>query len=290
MSSLKPDLAFIGGSGVYNIEGLDVLGTVQEPTPYGPTSDPITVAQVGDRQVAFLPRHGRNHRHLPSEVPYRANIFALKTLGIDKLVAISAVGSLKLEIEPRSFVVPDQLIDRTRLRSHTFFGDGIVAHVAFADPFCPTLSEKLTQIGRGLDMKVRERGTWVVIEGPAFSTRAESRLYQSWGADIIGMTAVPEAKLAREAEIAYAALAMVTDYDCLDGAPEEVSADAVAAVMQHNTELARDFVTRCAHEIPRQIDSVAYGALGHAIMTSRKQIPAETRERLAVLISKYLEP
>lgn len=283
-----PKLAFIGGSGLYNIDDLENLDEVTVNTPYGSPSDAIVTGEMHGVDVAFLPRHGRGHRYSPTELPYHANIFALKTLGVKQIISISAVGSLKEDIRPLDLLIPDQLIDRTRSRSNTFFGNGIVAHVGFADPFCPVLSEVLGQSTREQDVIVHEGGTYVVMEGPQFSTRAESRLYRSWGADVIGMTALPEAKLAREAEICYATLAMITDYDVWHESEEEVSVELVIANLTRNVDTSRRVIADVISKVPQNRDCGCESALKNAIITDRDHITAEAKKRLALLISRYI--
>ena len=234
-------LGFIGGSGLYDIEGLTDRREVEVNTPFGDPSDTIVTGSLDGVRVAFLPRHGRGHRISPTEIPVRANIYALKSLGVERVLSVSAVGSLKEELKPLDLVIPDQIIDRTKTRVSTFFGDGLVAHVGFADPFCAYLRGAALDAAHGLTT-VHDGGTYVVIEGPQFSTRAESALYRSWGADVIGMTALPEAKLAREAEICYATLAFVTDYDVWREAEEDVSVEMVVANLMKNVDTARSII------------------------------------------------
>src|SRR5881397_2228845 len=242
--------AVIGGSGFYQMDGLSDVEDVRIDTPFGLPSDNLVIGTLAGERVAFLPRHGVGHRILPSEIPARANIHALKQLGVEFILSVSAVGSLREDIEPLHMVVPDQLIDRTRGRASTFFGEGIVAHIAFADPFCPELRTLLAEATHEAGATVHRGGTLVVIEGPAFSTRAESNLYRSWGADIIGMTALPEAKLAREAEICYAILACSTDYDCWKTDLEEVAIEEVLAVLNANVAMAKKVVHDVAPQLP----------------------------------------
>ena len=285
----EPLLGFIGGSGLYEIESLTDRREIEVSTPFGNPSDAIVQGSLGGVQVAFLPRHGLGHRITPTEVPARANIYALKSLGVQMLVSVSAVGSLKEEIRPLDLVIPDQLIDRTRLRQSTFFGDGIVAHVGFADPFCPVLrATALEAVPEGLN--VHDGGTYVVMEGPQFSTRAESALYRSWGASVIGMTALPEAKLAREAEMCYLTLAFATDYDVWHESEEEVSVELVVQNLMKNVGSARKIITALSALIgsTRSSSCGCGSALEAAIITDRRRIPAETRRRLGLLVDKYL--
>jgi 5'-methylthioadenosine phosphorylase len=280
--------AVIGGSGFYDMAGLDGIEVVSMDTPFGPTSDVITVGTLDERRVAFLPRHGIGHRILPSELPARANIWALKSLGVEFIISVSAVGSLREDIEPLHMVVPDQLIDRTRGRVSSFFGDGIVAHIAFGDPFCPVLRGVLSGATHETGVTVHSGGTYVVMEGPAFSTRAESHLYRSWGADIIGMTALPEAKLAREAEICFAVLACSTDYDCWHETHEDVSAEMIVGNLLRNVERSRKAVRAALQRLPAKRECPCGNALKDAIVTSVDLVPEETKRRLHPIIGKYL--
>lgn len=284
----KVTVAFIGGSGLYDMEGLDGQANVDVQTPFGDPSDTITVGVLAGTDVAFLPRHGRGHRISPTEVPSRANIYALKSLGVERIVSISAVGSLKEDVAPLDMVVPDQLIDRTRSRVSTFFGDGIVAHVGFADPFCPDLSGLVASTAEGLGIRTHSGGTCVVMEGPQFSTRAESELYRSWGASIIGMTALPEAKLAREAEICYATMAFATDYDCWHESEETVSVELIVANLLRNVASSQDVIRELVPRIPALRQCVCASALENAIITSPERIPEAARNRLSLLVDKYL--
>ncbi len=281
-------LGFIGGSGLYDIEGLTDRQEVEVSTPFGDPSDPIITGNLEGVRVAFLPRHGRGHRISPTEIPVRANIYALKSLGVERILSVSAVGSLKEELRPLDLVIPDQIIDRTKSRVSTFFGDGLVAHVGFADPFCPDLRRDALDAAHGLTT-VHDGGTYVVIEGPQFSTRAESALYRSWGADVIGMTALPEAKLAREAEICYATLAFVTDYDVWREAEEDVSVEMVVANLMKNVETARAIIRNVTTRVSAERKCGCGTALETAIITSRDLIPRDTRERLGLLVDKYLD-
>lgn len=280
--------AVIGGSGLYRMEELTGIEEIRIDTPYGPTSDAIVVGMLDDRRVAFLPRHGAGHRLLPMEIPARANIHALKQLGVEFIISVSAVGSLREEIEPLHMVVPDQLIDRTRARPATFFGEGIAAHIGFADPFCPHLRGVLVRTTRETGVTTHDNGTLVVIEGPAFSTRAESNLYRGWGASIIGMTALPEAKLAREAEICYAVLACSTDYDVWHETEEDVTAEMIIANLLRNVEVSRRAVRLALQQLPAVRDCGCAEALRDAIITPLDRVPDETKRRLAPIIRKYL--
>jgi 5'-methylthioadenosine phosphorylase len=280
--------AVIGGSGFYDMPGLTDTEAVSIATPFGPTSDVITIGMLDGQQVAFLPRHGVGHRLIPSEVPARANFWALKTLGVEYVISVSAVGSLRQDIEPLHMVVPDQLIDRTRGRPSTFFGDGLVAHVSLADPFCPSLRGVLSQSTRETEATVHNGGTYVVMEGPAFSTRAESNLYRSWGADIIGMTALPEAKLAREAEMCFAVLACSTDYDCWHDTHEDVTAEMIVANLLRNVEVSRQAVRAALQRLPDRRECSCSTALKDSLITSLDIVPESTKERLAPIIGKYI--
>ena len=283
-------LGVIGGSGLYQIEGLADVEELRVKTPFGDPSDAIVLGTLEGERVAFLPRHGRGHRISPTEIPARANIYALKSLGVERIISVSAVGSLKEKLPPLDLVIPDQLLDRTRSRVGSFFGGGMVVHVAFADPFCPALSRALHQACQGEGVGVHKGGTLVVMEGPLFSTRAESFLYRSWGADIIGMTALPEAKLAREAEICYATLASVTDYDCWHQEHASVSIEMVISNLQKNAERAKRVLRKLVKAIPSERDCPCATALKDAIITDPKLIPAQKRQELALLIGKYLPP
>ncbi len=255
-------------------------------TPYGPPSDFIMLGNLDGERAAFLPRHGVGHRLLPSELPSRANIYALKTLGVEFLIGVSAVGSLREDIEPLHMVVPDQLIDRTHGRPSTFFGEGLVAHISFADPFCPDLAGLLASTTREAGAEVHRGGTYVVIEGPAFSTRAESNLYRSWGADIIGMTALPEAKLAREAEMCYAILACSTDYDCWHDTHEDVTADMIVANLMKNVGISREAVRLALGRLPAERRCDCRHALHDALVTRIDLVPTATRQKLGPLIAR----
>lgn len=281
-------LGIIGGSGLYDLPDLDVLERVTVETPYGPPSDWLTIGQLGASEVVFLPRHGAGHRLTPSELPYRANVYALKYLGVTHLITVSAVGSLREELSPLTIVVPDQIIDRTIARPRSFFGDGVVAHVGLADPFCPQLLAAIGEAGARTGVRVVSGGTYVCIEGPQFSTRAESRLYRSWGASVIGMTAMPEARLAREAELCYATISVVTDYDVWHETEDQVSVEVVIANLQAGTALARQLIRELAqHGLPGRACACA-DALRNAIVTSPELISPEARRRLGVIAARYL--
>ena len=281
-------LAIIGGSGLYDIPGLTDVEPARVETPFGPPSDAIVRGRLKDTTLLFLPRHGRGHRIPPHEIDSRANICALKKLGATHLVSISAVGSMKEGIAPGDFVVVDQFIDLTKGRTSTFFGGGLVGHVGFADPVCADLSAALAGAAERAGARVHIGGTYVCIEGPQFSTRAESQLYRSWGVSVIGMTAMPEAKLAREAEIPYALLALATDYDCWHQAEEDVTVEAVLKVLGQNVARARQAIGELAPALPDPASSRATGALASALMTARDQITPETLSQLDWLVGKYI--
>ncbi len=280
--------AIIGGSGFYQMDGLSSIEELRIDTPFGPTSDAIVVGTLGPQRVAFLPRHGVGHRILPSELPALANVFALKQIGVEFILGVSAVGSLREEIAPLHMVIPDQLIDRTRGRRSTFFGDGLVAHVSFADPYCPQLSALLARATREAGATVHQGGSMIVMDGPAFSTRAESNMYRSWGASVIGMTGLPEAKLAREAEICYALLACSTDYDCWHQTEDDVTADMIVANLLKNVAVSRQAVLRTLDLLPTVRDCPCPNALRDAIVTPLELVPPETKDRLAPIIERYL--
>ncbi len=285
-------IGIIGGSGLYKMEALKDVTEVAIDTPFGKPSDALIVGTLEDTKVAFLARHGRNHTLLPSELPFRANIYAMKSLGVKYLISASAVGSLKAEAKPLDMVVPDQFIDRTKNRVSTFFGEGIVGHIAFGDPVCPKLAGVLADAVASLnltDVTLHQGGTYVCMEGPAFSTKAESNLYRSWGATVIGMTNLPEAKLAREAEIAYATLALVTDYDCWHPDHDSVTVDMVIANLQRNAVNAQKVIQATVRELTKNPpESDAHSALKYAILTPMDKVPAATKEKMALLLQKYL--
>ncbi len=283
---MQADIAIIGGSGVYDASMLDNVREVEIDTPFGKPSDAITIGSFGETSVAFLPRHGKGHRISPSKLNSRANIIALKKLGVKRIISASAVGSLKLEHKPLDIVIPDQIFDRTRMRESTFFDDGLVVHIGFADPFCPEMSSLLADITSDLGYSVHKNGTYVCMEGPQFSTRAESRVYQNLGFDIIGMTALPEAKLAREAEICYSMIATVTDYDVWH--EEDVNIETVIANAMKNEEAVRNIIKEAIPRISLERDCICSNALAGAIITSPEKIPVEARRKLNDLIGKYL--
>ncbi len=281
-------IAVIGGSGLYDIEGFTDREELDINTPFGKPSDTIVVGKLEGVGVAFLPRHGRGHHILPTEVPYRANIYALKSLGVERIIGINSVGSLKEKYQPGSLIIPDQLIDRTRSRVGTFFGEGVVAHVPFGEPFCPVLSQVVYQSAQDAGATVHKGGSYVVMEGPAFSTRAESLLYRSWGADVIGMTALPEAKLAREAEICYAIIACVTDYDCWHEKHEAVTAEIILKTLHQNIDTAKNIIRLAVGRIPEKRDCHCAAALKTAIVTAPDLMPAEQKKKLDLLIGRYI--
>ncbi|BAY36379.1 5'-methylthioadenosine phosphorylase [Nostoc sp. NIES-2111] len=288
----QAQIGIIGGSGLYKMEALKDVEEVQIQTPFGSPSDALILGNLDGTRVAFLARHGRNHTLLPSELPFRANIYAMKQLGVEYLISASAVGSLKEEAKPLDMVVPDQFIDRTKNRVSTFFGEGIVAHIAFGDPICKNLAGVLADAIASLnlpDVTLHRGGTYVCMEGPAFSTKAESNLYRSWGATIIGMTNLPEAKLAREAEIAYATLALVTDYDCWHPDHDSVTVEMVIGNLQRNAVNAQKVIQETVHRLSQNPPhSEAHSALKYAILTNLEKAPVATKEKLGLLLQKYL--
>jgi len=282
-------LGVIGGSGLYQIEGLEVEKEVEIKTPFGRPSDKYMIGILQGHKVVFLPRHGRGHHINPSQINYRANIYGMKQLGVGAILAISAVGSLKEEIEPGHVVVVDQFIDRTYGRSSTFFEDGIVAHISFADPLCPSLRQSLLRAAQKAEARVHAEGTYVCMEGPQFSTRAESNLYRQWGADVIGMTNLQEAKLAREAEICYATLALSTDYDCWHETHDDVTVDAILEVLRKNVALAKKVIKNIVLLIEERSPCDCHQALKNSIITDRQCLSKETMKRLSLIVGKYFE-
>jgi 5'-methylthioadenosine phosphorylase len=290
MQSASAQIGIIGGSGLYEMEGFEGVREIAVATPFGAPSDSFLVGNLEGRTVAFLPRHGRGHRILPGELNFQANIFAMKVLGVERILSVSAVGSLKEAYAPLHMLVPDQLVDRTTERKSTFFGRGLVAHVGFAHPFCAPLSDALVESCRESGATCHRGGTYVCIEGPHFSTLAESRLYRSWGMDVVGMTNLQEAKLAREAEICYATLAMITDYDCWHPDHDSVTVDQVVAVLQRNSATAKAVLRAAVRRMgtePRQC-SCAH-ALRNAIMTSPALVPEAVKRELSPLVGKYIQ-
>ncbi|GIW13949.1 MAG: S-methyl-5'-thioadenosine phosphorylase [Tepidiforma sp.] len=281
-------LAVIGGSGFYEMPGLEEVDEVAVETPFGPPSDRIRIGRLGGVRVAFLARHGRRHTILPSEIPQRANFWALKRLGVERVLSVSAVGSLREAYAPGHLVVPSQLIDRTWGRPSTFFGEGLVAHISFADPFCPQMRAAALEAAREAGATVHDGGVYVVMQGPAFSTRAESELHRAWGADLIGMTALPEAKLAREAELCYATLACVTDYDCWHASEAAVDAATVFETLRRNVAVSQEAVRRLVSALPARDDCPCGTALDSAIVAPREAVPATVQERLGPVLARWL--
>ncbi len=285
-------IGVLGGSGLYHMAGMTDVEEVQVSTPFGPPSDVITVGRVEGVSIAFLPRHGRGHRLSPTEVPSRANIYALKSLGVEWVISVSAVGSMREDVAPLDLLIPDQLFDRTKSRVNSFFEGGLVVHCSFAEPFCPTLSGLLWEVARELgDVKVHRGGTYLCIEGPLFSTKAESRIYRQWGVDVIGMTALPEAKLAREAELCYATIACATDYDVWHETAGSVTVEMVVGNLMRNVTNAQRIIRAVATRLPT--DRTHLGcecprALASALITTPNLVPAEVREKYRLLVGKYL--
>ena len=283
-------IGIIGGSGLYQIEGIKKVKKVSLVTPFGKPSDKFTVGILEGREVVFLPRHGVGHRIPPSQINYRANIYAMKKLGVERIISVTACGSLKEELRPLDFVLPNQFVDRTnQARPMTFFQDGIVAHIGFSDPVCGDLAKVIYDAAKGLGLNVHLAGTYINMEGPQFSTKAESKLYRQWGMDIIGMTNMAEAKLAREAEICYATLAAVTDYDCWRESEETVTIDMVIQNLVKNTENAKKILKIALARIGSQRKCACAGALEYAIVTPGKLIPPATKKKLALIIGKYIK-
>ena len=281
-------IGVIGGSGLYEMDGLTSVRKVSLHTPFGKPSGPYVTGELAGEPIAFLSRHGAGHRWLPSEINYRANIYGMKILGIERIISVSAVGSMREDIEPGHLVIPDQFYDHTRQRKSTFFGEGIVAHVSLAHPVCSALSERIYETGKKLGARVHRGGTYLCMEGPQFSTRAESLLYRKWGVDVIGMTNATEAKLAREAEICYATIALATDYDCWHEEEAHVSVESVIKILNQNVALSRKLI---AHAVPQLTGERSCGcsrALKDGIITPKKSIPARIRQKLKPLIQKYL--
>ncbi len=284
----KAKVGIIGGSGLYAMPGFEAHEEVTLTTPFGDPSDAYIVGQLEGVPVAFLARHGRGHRLSPSELNFRANIYGMKSLGVEQILSLSAVGSLKEEHRPMDFVIPDQFLDRTRGRISTFFGDGVVAHISFADPVCPQLAEIAHQSAQEIGISSKVGGTYLCMEGPAFSTRAESNLYRSWGMDVIGMTNLQEAKLAREAELCYVTMAMVTDYDCWHEEHDAVTVDQIVEVLKKNAANACQLVRHVIGRLPAERTCKCASALRHAILTDRAAIPPAAKDRLGLLIGKYI--
>ncbi|MFZ0285632.1 MAG: S-methyl-5'-thioadenosine phosphorylase [Terriglobales bacterium] len=285
----QAEIGIIGGSGLYSMPGFSESKELRQQTPFGEPSDVYVLGTLAGCKVAFLARHGRGHRILPSELNFRANIYGFKQLGVERIVSVSAVGSLKEEHKPLDFVIPDQFFDRTRHRVDTFFGDGVVAHIAFADPICGEMAGVVQSACKKAGVTGKRGGTYVCMEGPQFSTKAESNVYRSWGMDVIGMTNLQEAKLAREAEICYVTIAMVTDYDCWHPHHDSVTVDQIVAVLLKNAENACSVVRETVAALPVGRSCKCGSALAHAILTEPSKIPAATRERLKLILGKYLD-
>ncbi len=286
MDTIK--IGIIGGSGLYDMPGLTGRKEIKIKTPFGNPSDSFIAGTLAGKRVVFLPRHGRGHRLSPSELNFRANIYGMKILGVEQILSVSAVGSLKEEIAPLDIILPDQFVDRTRGRISSFFGAGAVAHIAFADPICPDLLEQVHNSAQKADVHVKKGGTYLCMEGPAFSTKAESNLYRGWGMDIIGMTNLQEAKLAREAEICYVTIALVTDFDCWHESHETVSADMIVNNLQQNCRTAQMIITQAVKDLSDSRRCQCSEALKYALITDKSLIPNETREKLSFIIGKYL--
>lgn len=284
---MRAQIGVIGGSGLYAMPGFEVHEEVALETPWGPPSEAYVVGRLAGKPVAFLARHGRGHRISPSELNFRANIHGFKQLGVERIISLSAVGSLKEEHKPLEFLIPDQFFDRTRGRASTFFGEGLVAHISFAHPICPQLADLLEESCRKAGVSVKKGGTYLCMEGPAFSTLAESKLYRSWGMDVIGMTNLQEAKLAREAEICYVTVAMVTDYDCWHPEHDAVSVNDILANLARNAENAAKVVRAAVEAMPAERRCGCGSALAHAIITDKRLVPPETRRKLELLVGKY---
>jgi 5'-methylthioadenosine phosphorylase len=284
------EIGIIGGSGLYDIQGLHDVKRVTVSTPFGPPSSPVVVGELDGIRVAFLSRHGRGHRFNPSEINYRANIYALKAIGVRRVISVSAVGSMKEPMKPGHVVLPDQFIDLTKRRPSTFFEGGVVAHVAFSEPVCNSLSASLLAAGRSVGATVHQGGTYVCIEGPQFSTKAESLLYRQWGVSVIGMTNLPEAKLAREAELCYATVALVTDYDCWHHTEDPVTVEAILATLCENVALAKRLLRAAVKSAAMALDCPCQQALQHALVTAPADMPSALRKKLALLTDRVLPP
>ncbi len=284
---MQAQIGVIGGSGLYSMPGFEAQREVTIETPWGPPSDAYIVGKLAGKDVAFLARHGRGHRLMPSELNFRANIWGMKKLGVERIISLSAVGSLKEEHRPLDFVLPDQFFDRTRGRASTFFGEGLVAHISFAHPVCPQLMDVVAEACQASGVTAKKGGTYLCMEGPAFSTVAESNVYRSWGMDVIGMTNLQEAKLAREAEICYVTVAMVTDYDCWHPDHDAVTVSEIVANLQRNAENAAKVVRAAVQAMPGERTCKCGSALAHALITDKSAVPEETRKKLELLIGKY---
>jgi len=287
-SEQKPALAVIGGSGLYNMKGVKIVEERRVETPFGEPSDAITVAELDSVRLLFLPRHGKDHRILPSEINYRANLCGLKMMGATRVVSVSAVGSMKENIHPGEIVIVDQFFDRTWGRPNTFFGDGVVGHVPFGDPVCGDMADTLHHAAKDLGIPVHKGGTYICIQGPTFSSRAESRIFRTWNVDVIGMTNLPEARLAREAELCYATLALVTDYDCWRSGEEDVSIDAILGIIGKNVSNAQEIIRRSAEKLMKGAVCKCMRALDHVIVTDKSKINEEARARLLPIAGRVL--
>ena len=286
---MQAEIGIIGGSGLYSMPGLTDVREVSLETPFGAPSDAYVLGTLAGRKVAFLSRHGRGHLLMPTELPYRANIYGFKELGVERIVSLSAVGSLKEQHKPLDFVIPDQFVDRTRHRVDTFFGDGLVVHVALAEPICAETAKFVEDACHRAGVNVKGGGTYLNMEGPQFSTKAESNLYRSWGMDVIGMTNLTEARLAREAELCYVTVAMVTDYDCWHPEHDHVTVEQIVGVLLKNAEHACNVVREAVAALPKERTCKCGSALGHAIITQKDKVPAATQERLKLIVGKYFE-
>ena len=285
----KAEIGIIGGSGLYNMPGIQRVRRVRVATPFGKPSETFLLGELEGREVAFLSRHGRGHVLMPSEINFRANLYALKKLGVTRIISVSAVGSLREELKPLDMVLPAQFFDRSTNRPSTFFGGGIVAHISFADPVCPVLVDVLSQACASSGVNCHRGGTYICMQGPAFSTKAESATYRAWGMDVVGMTNLQEAKLAREAEICYATLAMVTDYDCWHPAHDAVTVDQIIDYLNRNAQNAQKIIRTAVRQMPKERGCKCGSALAHAILTDPKKIPPQVRKKLALLLGKYLK-
>ncbi len=284
----KAEIGIIGGSGLYKMEALKKSKLIGVPTPFGRPSDLYTLGELEGRKVAFLARHGKGHRYLPSDLNFRANIYGFKVLGVERIISVSAVGSLKEELKPGDMAIPSQFVDRTRGRISTFFEEGVVAHISFSDPVCAGMTDVLAESCRAMKIPFHAQETYLCMEGPAFSTKAESNLYRSWGMGVIGMTNLQEAKLAREAEICYATLAMVTDYDCWHPNHDAVTVEQVVSVLIKNTNNAQRIISEAVRRLPNTRGCKCGSALRHAILTDRKAISSKTKKKFKLLIGKYV--
>jgi len=285
----RAKIGVIGGSGLYEMEGIEDLRPTKVTTPFGEPSDRYLLGTIKGIRLAFLPRHGMGHKIMPTEINFRANIYGMKALGVERIISVSAVGSMKEEIKPGDIVIPDQFYDHTKQRRGTFFGDGIVCHVAMADPVCPELSSILYESGKRIGARVHKGGTYFCIEGPQFSTRAESIVYRQWGVDVIGMTNAQEAKLAREAEICYATLALATDYDCWHAHAEDVTVEMVIDILKKNVDTAKEIIKEAIGMLKGERGCLCHKALENAIITDPDAISRESKKRLGLLIGKYIK-